>query len=474
MVESADTRTSARAWATLGRTALVCAYLASCVAFVFFTRPRPTALDRIRQFGELTVITRNNANCYYLYRDTPMGFEYDLAKSFADHLQVRLQVRVADNWQALVEELAAQPDAVIAASLAITPARRQLADFSDGYMAIRQHIIVNRSNMAVKRAEDLAGREVHVRRGSPYQQRLELLQSRGIAVNIVLQDDTPTEELIQEVSSGEIDITIADSHIARLNRQYYPRAVLGPPIGEEVDLGWAVHPRNRTLLSEINRFFKTIKRNGTYDRIYNRYYANIDSFDYVDLRIFHRRVRTRLPRYRPVIETAAQENGFDWRLIAAQIYQESHFNPRAESHAGAFGLMQLTARTARSLGVKDPFDPTGNIRAGIRHLKALHDRFDQVPVRDRMTIALAAYNVGQGHIHDARRLAKRLGLDPNRWTSLTQTLPMLRQPKYYKEARYGYCRGTEPVIYVRKIALYYDILKHKSLAENHAAPFVAP
>jgi membrane-bound lytic murein transglycosylase F len=161
--------------------------------------------------------------------------------------------------------------------------------------------------------------------------------------------------------------------------------------------------------------------------------------------------------------SAAEQHGFDWRMIAAQIYQESQFDPKARSHAGAYGLMQLTVPTARSLGVGNIFDPQQNILAGVKHLKELYDYFDEISGSDRLSFALAAYNIGQGHIGDARILAQKMGLNPDRWSSLTQTLPLLRYRKYYQDSMYGYCRGMEPVTYIKHIMIYYDILKRQAI-----------
>jgi peptidoglycan lytic transglycosylase F len=461
------------ALAVIGAAILVGAYLAVCVAFILLVRPRPTPLEKILAAGEITVITRNNANCYYLYRGSPMGFEYDLARAFADRLGVRLKVRVAEKWQGMIPELRANPQAFIAANMTITPRRKRQVTFSRGYMAIQQHIIAHRRNTKIKDVVNLAGQQVHVRRGTSYQERLEALQALGLDMEIVLHDDLPTEELIRMVSQREIDLTIADSNIAMLNRRYFPRAVMAAPLTNEEELGWAVHPEAQDLARAINRFFRSIKKDGTYDRLHRKYYADVEVFDYLDLRAFHRRLESRLPRYRETIQAAAEENGLDWRLIAAQAYQESHLDPEAQSHAGAFGLMQLTLRTAQSLGVSDVFDPVQNIRAGVRYLKHLYDRFDEARSPDRMSIALAAYNIGQGHIHDAKQLAVKKGLDPNRWAALYQTLPLLRYRKYYKKAKYGYARGTEPITYVRQIAIYYDILRYQSMAEKRAAAIAA-
>ena len=356
---------------------------------------------------------------------------------------------------------------MIAADLTVTAKRLRQVSFSEGYLTTRQQIITNRYHRNIRGPGDLEGRTVHVRRGTSYQERLEEMQAAGLVVNIRLHVDVPTEELIRQVALGDIGITLADEHIALLNRRYYPGARVVSPVSEPQAIGWAAHKNAVQLRRRINRYFKQIKANGKYAQIYDRYFSNLEMFDYVDVRSYHRRLRTRLPSYQPIIEEAALLNNFDWRLIAAQMYQESHFNPAARSHAGAYGLMQLTIQTARSLGVTDILDPLQNIQAGVLHLKMLYDFFSNAPEPDRMFIALAAYNVGQGHLRDARDLARKFKLDPDRWASLEYTLPLLRYRKYYKNARYGYCRGTEPIKYIRQIYFYYDILKRHGIEYEH-------
>lgn len=427
-------------------------------------------LESILESGEIVVITRNNAHCYYLYREEPMGFEYDLAKAFADYLGLRLKVRIADTWEGMIPELANCTGDFIAAGMTVTQARRKQIAFSDGYSETRQHIIVHRSNAKVRAAEDLAGRSIHVRRGTTYQERLTALQEQGIDLGIVLHDDVPTQELIRQVEAKQIEVTIADNNIAMLNRRYYPRVVVADPIADKEYLGWAVNRHAHRLLESINVFFRTIKANGSFDEIYDRYYANVEFFDYLDLRAFHRRMKARLPRYLEIIQKAASDHDFDWRWIAAQIYQESHFDPDARSPDSAQGLMQLTGPMASSLGVEDLLDPEQNINAGVAYLKYLYDHYDRAEDPDRLLVALAAYNIGIGHTQDARDLARAMGLDPDKWSSLTKTLPLLRYYKYHKSTRYGYARGTEPIGYVKQIKIYYDILKHQSIEYETTAP----
>ena len=390
-----------------------------------------------------------------------MGFEYELAKEFADYLGVALNIDTAESWEGMIPVLYNGTAAVIAAGMIVTPKRQKQVSFSDGYMDIQQHLIKHRNGAKIKSLQELSGKTIHVRRASAYQERLEELQKQGVDLTIEVHRDMPTEELIQRVAQGEIKLTVADSNIALLNRRHYPSAVMAYPISDQQQLGWAVHPQAPQLRREINTFFKTIKENGRFDEIYNKYYGGIASFDYVDLKAFHRNIKNRLSRYSPFIKAAAKKYGFDWRLIAAQIYQESHLNPKAKSRSGARGLMQILPRTAKSLDIKDIYNPVENINGGVRYLKKLYDRFDDANDSNRILIALAAYNVGQGHIQDARKLAVRKKLDPDLWESLAQTLPLLRYRKYYKDAKYGYCRGTEPVRYIKQIMIYYDILKRQ-------------
>jgi len=359
-----------------------------------------------------------------------MGFEYDLAKAFADHLGVALKLKIAEEWDEMLPDLLAGKAHVVAASLTDTPERRKQVAFSDGYLSIQQHIIARRDDPSVRRLSDLRGKTIFVRKGTSYEDRLRDLQKEGMDFEIRTVENLPTAELIQQVADSKIEITIADSNIAWLNRRYYPQIAVGEAIHKKESLAWAVHPAAKRLLSRINAFLRMSVKDGTLAEIHERYYADIENFDYVDLRAYHRRLRSRLPRYGPIIKSAAAKQGFDWRMVAAQVYQESHFGRWARSHGGAYGLMQLTRKTAKSYGVKDIYDPEQNINAGVRHLRRLYDLFGEAEGTDRLFIALAAYNIGQGHVRDAQRIARKKSLDADKWSSLTRTLPLLEKRKY--------------------------------------------
>lgn len=423
---------------------------------------REDALQDVRASGKITVLTRNNAHCYYVYRGEAMGFEYELAEAFSEYLGVDLEV-VTPTWEGLLRGLEEGEGDFVAASMSITRPRLNRVDFSDPYLPVQQYVIVHKDDHA-KTIEDLTGKTICVRRGTTYEVLLKKLMAKGLDIRIKLYDDMPTEELIRMTAEREIDATVADSHIALLNRRYYPDARIAFPLGKSSSIGWAVRKGEKRLLEKINTFFAAIREDGTFDRIYAKYFGNVESFDYVDLKRYYRRLETRLPKYRDTIQNAAEKYGFDWRLIAAMIYQESHFNPRARSYTGVRGIMQVTLDTAREVGIESRLDPEDSILGGVMYLKKSYDKFEGVPEPDRLLMALASYNVGYRHVRDAQRIAKEMDDDPNSWAALKETLPLLCHPKYYKKSQAGYCRGREAVRYVDRIITYYDILKRDAIS----------
>ena len=407
------------------------------------------------------MITANTATSYYTYRDSPMGFEYDLAKAFADSLGVALEVIVPE-WNTMFDVLNSGQGDFIAAGITITQSRKRIAIFSDPYMPVQQKFIHHKLKFGIKNLEQMAGRTIYVRKGTSYQERLEELKASGIDLEIQPLADVSTEEFIKMVSEKKIKYTIADSNIALLNRRYYPDIIIGLSIQEEENLGWAVKKTNKGLRDRINAFLETAEETGLLAGLYEKYYGNVEIFDYFDLKKFHERIKTRLPKYKKMIKTESEKYGFDWRLIAAMVYQESHFNAGAKSRTGVRGLMQVTQDTAKLMGIKNRLDPKQSVKAGVKFFNLMYRRFDDIPdPRQKKRFALAAYNVGYGHVRDAQAIAGQQGMDINKWGSLKKTLPLLSKRKYYKNTRYGYARGWEPVHYVERIFTYYDILRQK-------------
>ena len=419
-------------------------------------------LSRIMKEGKIRMITDNRSNCYYIYRGEHMGFEYELAREFAAYLQVELEVHTP-GWNSMFYWLDMDYGDFIAAGITITEAREQRMLFSQPYMDVQQRFIHHKSKLPIKSIKKLPGRTLHIPAKTSYYERLMEIKAEGIDVDMVVHDDLNSEEILRMIYEKKFFYTIVDSSVAMLNRRYYPDIRIGIPINGTEHLAWAVSPSNQRLSDKIVIFFDIIKSNGIYKKIYDKYFSNVDEFDYFDLYKFHKRIKTRLPKYKKTIQRECKKYGFDWRMIAAMIYQESHFDPKARSKTGVRGLMQITEETAEEMNITNRRDPFQSLKAGIGYLKELHNKFNDInDSLDRMKFAMASYNIGYGHVLDARRLARWQGMADDKWHSIKKTLPLLAKKKFYQTVRYGYARGGEPVKYIERIFIYYDILKQKA------------
>jgi len=427
------------------------------------------SLERIHEKGVIVMITQNSSNTYYIHRDQPMGFEYDLAREFARTLGVELQVKTT-TWLRMFKMLLTRGGDFIAAGVTAVPSRESFVEFSRPYDTIRQRLVLNGDHSYVRDYEDLNGMTIHVRAGTTYQERLEELKEEGIGLKLVVLPDVLTEDLIQKVAQGEIEATVADSNIALLNKRYFPGIRIGMAISEEQPLAWAVRKRDSALIEAINSFLEKAESDGTLARIMRFYHDDRNRMNELDVEAFHQSLEEDFPLYESQIKATARSYGFDWRLITAMVYQESRFDPDARSYTGVKGLMQVTLDTARQMGIENRLDPEQSIRAGVKYLALLWERFSEIEdPRKRIPFALAAYNVGFGHVQDARKIAVRQGLDPSSWASMRWTLPLLSRPEYYRDTTYGYARGSEPVLYVTNVLTYFDILIRKMKSSPRTA-----
>lgn len=417
-------------------------------------------LAGIKKHGVLRVLTRNNPATYFLWRGELLGFEYELAKHFAKKHKLRVEMVVPPSRGDLIPWLLEGKGDVIAASMTISPEREgRGVGFSRLYFKASE-IVVTRADEPedqLKGPEDLAGRTIVVRRSSAYWHTLEALQRQGIALNLeAAPEDLETEEIIEKVAKSEYDLTVADSHLLDIELTWREDIRAAFPVSDPESQGWVVRASNPKLLETINQYLKKEYRGVFYNITLKKYFKNP--------RTIRTHVETRASRtgelspYDALVQKYAGQFGFDWRLVVAQMYQESRFNPDARSWAGAIGLMQVLPRTAKSLGFHDIRTPEHGIHAGVQYLDWVRDRFEpELPVEDRMWFTLAAYNAGHGHVRDARRLARKLGMNPNRWFgNVEKAILLLSKRKYARQARHGYCRGAEPVEYVREIKQRYE------------------
>ncbi len=390
---------------------------------------------------------------------------------FADELGVELTLLVPDSLGDLLEQVSNDTVHIAAAGLTITKEREQLYQFGPAYQEITEQLVYNINNRRPRKLSRLDG-TLEVVANSSHEERLEDLQDSVEDLNWKANDELESEDLLQMVSDNIIEYTIADSNELSLNQRFLINLRVAFDISEPQKLAWAMpKTEDKSLFREVQKFFKKIKENGELTRLIERNYGHVDDFDYVGTKIFMRHIETRLPAYRAFFEEAGAKHGVDWRLIAAMGYQESHWDPDAVSPTGVRGIMMLTLKTAKDMGIKNRLDPESSIIGGARYYKKTLERIDEnITEPDNIWMAMAAYNVGYYHLQDARTITRKRNKDPNRWIDVRESLPLLAKRKWYKDTRYGYARGWEPVRYVENIRSYYDILKWVDNGDNEVTP----
>jgi len=414
-----------------------------------------------QQSEELVVLTRNASTTWYEGRDGLTGPEYDLINSFANYKKIKVKFVVMDNVNEILTAIKAGEGHIAAAGLTRTETR--LKDglvFGPSYQQVRQQVVCRRNNGKTPRAiSELTGKKLKIVGNSSYEETLQRLKLKNPDLIWVVESDTDTEQLLREVWQKKIDCTLADSNIVSINRRYFPELIVAFDVSQPQELAWVLEKNSTYLSRELNNWFAGIQTNGELDNIREHYYGHIEVFDYVDMRRFTSRIKSRLSSYRQYFERVAKQAGLPWTLLAAQAYQESHWDPKAKSPTGVRGMMMLTLNTAKSMDVKNRLDAVESINGGAKYLQRMLKRLPEtVKGKDRLWFALAAYNVGFAHLRDARSLAVRLGKNPDLWLDVKEVLPLLMQKKYYKTLPYGYARGTEPVRYVQRIRNYYQVL----------------
>ncbi len=421
-------------------------------------------LDRITKNRELVVLTTNQPTTYYIDRDeNPAGPEYDMTRSFAQSLGVETRYIEFDSTEAAIDALRKGEGDIAAAGLTITGERQAEFDFGPAYMDVSEYLVCHRDAGFVDGIEDLKALEIVIPAATSY---ADTLSKQYPGIDWSLNDHLLTPRLLEKVRNKEIECTVSDSTIFDISRRYYPEISVAYTLNKGSQLAWMHAKNNPRLAGAISKWFTEYKDSGEYAQTIEKYYGYIDVFDYVDIQKFKKRIKSRLPKYKDMFIEAAKKNGISPALLAAQSYQESHWNPKAKSPTGVRGIMMLTQPVAKSLGVTSRLDARQNIYAGAKYHAKMKNMFDEnVTEPDRSWMALAAYNVGRGHFRDAQGLASKLGKNPNLWIDMKEVLPLLSEKQYYKDLTYGYARGNEPVQYVNRIRDYDDILVQYFLAK---------
>lgn len=456
MVRSMLSKNSVDGLARAGCYALTLVLLLSLTAC-----SQPDTLDRIQQEKVLHVVTHPASTVYYEENGSAAGFEYSLARRFADYLGVELRVEVVDNLPELFQRLDEGHTHLAAAGLGLTSELKGRYRYGPVYRRTRPIVVYNAETPRPLGLQDLVGRSIMVRRGGPHESLLKDIQAQYPELEWSARSDTEPTELLRRVNQGDLDIAIVGSNELSMNKVFFPNIREAFALDAPQPVAWLLpQSDDDSLLQEARDFFYKVRNNGGLAQLEERYYGHLDRLDYVGARTFTKHLENRLPSYRDTFVAAANAHDVDWRLLAAIGYQESHWRPNAVSPTGVRGLMMLTRNTASYLGVKNRVDPESSIWGGARYFTQLQERVpDSITEPDRTWFALASYNVGLGHVLDARRLTERAGKDPDKWLHVKEFLPRLAQRQYYSTTRHGYARGYEPVIYTQNIRRYYDVLK---------------
>ncbi|MFO7735294.1 MAG: transporter substrate-binding domain-containing protein [bacterium] len=430
--------------------------------------------SELQKRGELRAITMYSSTSYFIYRGKPMGYEYELLTMLADHLGLKLRIIIENDLAKAEKMLKKGAGDILAHRLTITKDRKKRFAFTKYHTQTRQVLVQKKPDnwrkmklheiydTLIRNPIDLIGEKVHVRKHSSYYHRLQNLSEEigGDIVVVPTDPSTVTEELIRKVVDGSIKYTVADKNIALLNHTYHPVLDVKTELSFPQRIAWALRKKSPELKKAVDKWISTVKKQPEYHTVYNRYFKSIKSQARRAKSEFHSKKGSRISVYDDIIKKYARQIEWNWLLLASQIYQESEFNTVAVSWAGAEGLMQLMPRTAKRFGISNLSDPEQSLKAGTKYLAFLSRHFRKIENDDeRKKFILAAYNAGEGHVGDARRLAKAHGADDNVWKdNVEKYLKLKEKPEYYRHpvVKYGYCRGSEPVNYVSEILERYE------------------
>ena len=430
------------------------------LALIGSCTPLPPMGERVRARGELRVVTLDSPTSYYLGASRTEGLEFELASTFARQLGVTLFMYPVPSAAAMRAELASGRADIAAAQLTADAAWRGVGVPADVYEHIPQLVVYRQGDTRPRETLQLERASLSVRAGSPQEHLLERLR-RSVAPSLKWIETAPrTADPVEDVQNGQADFAVVDAREFSFSHHLYPDVEIGFALPDSRPVQWIVRRGAPQLYEEVNHFFANLVASGELARLEEQESGAMRRFDYEESRKFEQLLVERLPRYRSLFEEAATRTRIDWRLLAAIAYQESQWDPRAQSPNGASGLMMLTAGTAQALGVNDRANARESILAGAAYFQQVHDKIPaRIPEPDRTWFAIAAYNVGFGHLEDARVLAQSRGRNPDSWTDVRTELPLLAEERWYEQVRRGFCRGWEPVQFVDRIQRFLKLLE---------------
>jgi membrane-bound lytic murein transglycosylase F len=416
--------------------------------------------EHVRTRGELRVVTLNSPTSYYLGANRTEGLEFELASRFARHLGVTLFMYPVTSVEAMQTELAAGRADIAAAQLTADASWRRVGVPADVYEHIPQLVVFHRGEARPRETLQFERERLAVRASSP-QERLLQRMKLTTAPSLTWTETAPrTADPVEDVENSQADLAVVDAREFSFSHHLYPDVEVGFTLPDTRPVQWIVRRGAPQLYEQVNHYFSDLTASGQLARMEAQASGDTRRFEYEESRKFEQLLVERLPHYRPLFEAASARTGIDWRLLAAIAYQESQWDPQAESPNGASGVMMLTASTAEELGVDDRADAQENIRAGAEYFQRVHEKIPaRIPEPDRTWFAIAAYNVGFGHLEDARVLAQSRGKNPDSWSDVREQLPLLAEERWYERLKRGFCRGWEPVQFVDHIQRFLKLLE---------------
>jgi membrane-bound lytic murein transglycosylase F len=441
-------------------------------------RQKDTAdlLDTIFQRKKLIAITDYGSTNYFIYRGQPMGYQYEMVQKLGEYLGVGIDLRIERDLDSGILKLQQHKSDLIAMTLTVTSDRMKKMDFTEPFMFTRQVLVQRKPDNYRKMATadqinkhlirnilDLGGKTIYVQKGTIFVNRLKTLENEIADTINIVEDEREMEQLIEAVANKEIDYTIADEMVAKVAARIYPNIDVKMPVSFHQKIAWAVPKNEKRLLDTINSWIRQFNKSLESRLLYNKYFKNIRTKRIVES-IYNSYAGGNLSPYDEYIKEASKLIGWDWRLLASMIYQESEFKPNVKSWVGAYGLMQLMPAAMEKYGIDTNSSVKDQIFAGVKLLKQF-DRLLPDSITDsveRIKFILASYNVGVGHILDARRLALKYGKNPNVWDdNVDYFILHLSEKKYYHDpvVRNGYARGWETYAFVKEILQRYEHYK---------------
>lgn len=423
--------------------------------------PVPGLIHQIKSLGELRVVTRTGPLAFYRAADgTAIGPEYELARRFADELGVKLKITPMRTYAEIYAAITTGQAHLAAAGLKVPTQSVPGVEFGPAYQHVHEHLIYRRGAIRPNSLAEIGNSDLEILAGSAHAKALEAARNAYPDLVWVENSSTNSQALLDGVADGSIDYTIADSTEFALAHDVHPELRIAFDFQGERPLAWAASDRDPNFARDMSEYFARLKLDGELATVVNRYYGRTEDAEFAGGPGFMQHMQSRLPLYKEWFVEAAEQSSQDWRLLAAMGYQESKWNPSAASSAGARGLMQLTVETANETRVTDLSDARQSIFGGARYFRQVYEKIPaHVPEPDRTWFALAAYNIGYGHVEDARVLAQKAGRDPDSWQDVRDFLPLLEQERWYTKTENGYARGWEPVRYVDNVRGYRDLLE---------------